>query len=139
MRGGAGDRQVGERRAAGAVRGLSRDPPSVPDPVARDAVTATPLCARSLPSGSLSCTTGCAPSATPLSAVADGWVVTARLELSPSVAMARNVTGEPDRPATSSGGLLAGLRPQHPLHGRPTVGAGLHRAGRDGAEPPASQ
>src|SRR2546427_4041121 len=60
-------------------------PPSVPRRVAIAAVTTTPAWLTGLPDPSRSCTTGCWANATPLCAVADGWVVTLSCVAAPAV------------------------------------------------------
>ena len=77
-------------------------PPSVPVPLASDAVTSTPLWDSLFPSPSWSWTTGCTTKATPLCAVADGCVVTASRGPSAATAVDVKVTGEPWRPLTDA-------------------------------------
>src|SRR2546427_10770612 len=60
-------------------------PPSVPRRVAIAAVTTTPAWLTALPDPSRSCTAGCWANATPLCAVADGWVVTLSCVAAPAV------------------------------------------------------
>src|SRR5207237_2290716 len=59
-------------------------PPSVPPPVAIAAVTVTPAWLTGFPAPSRSCTTGCCANATPLCAVAEGWVVSVNWVAAPA-------------------------------------------------------
>src|SRR5205814_7660879 len=72
---------------------LATPPPSVaavavplklPPPVAIAAVTVTPAWLTALPAASRSCAAGCWANATPLCAVADGWVVRVRWVATPA-------------------------------------------------------
>ncbi len=75
-------------------------PPSVPPPVAIAAVTVTPAWLTAFPAPSRSWSTGCWAKATPLCAVADGWVVRANWVAAPAL--------------TVIGPETAGVRPAAP-------------------------
>src|SRR5712692_11594517 len=72
-------------------------PPNVPPPVAIAAVTTTPAWLTALPAASRTWITGCWANAVPLSAVAEGWVVTVSWVAAPAV-MVMAVELTPVRP-----------------------------------------
>ncbi len=62
-------------------------PPRLPPPEPIVAVTVTPASLTALPTPSRSCTTGCRANATPLCAVAEGWVVSVSWVAPPAVSV----------------------------------------------------